>query len=118
MRDINVLKSNNIDVDEGVRLLGDMETYDEILNDFLDGSDERLGELKKYYEENDMENYAIVVHALKSDSKYLGFTSLADMALEHQLKGEANDNGYVKEHYGELIDEYNRILNIIRDYLK
>ena len=54
MRDINILKKNNIDVDEGIRLLGDMEMYDETLQDFLDGSKERLGKIQKYYEENDM----------------------------------------------------------------
>ena len=38
-----------------------------------------------------MADYAILVHALKSDSKYLGFTSLAEIAYEHELASKANN---------------------------
>ena len=117
MKDINILKNNNIDVEEGLRLLGDMEMYDETLQDFLDGSEERLEKLQKYYEENDMANYAIEVHALKSDSKYLGFKALAEMALEHQLKSEENNLNYIQDNYNNLINEYNNIITIIKEYL-
>ena len=33
-----------------------------------------------------MSNYAILVHSLKSDAKYLGFTKLAELAYNHELK--------------------------------
>ena len=91
MKDINLLSSNGVDVEKGVELLGDMETYEEIMLDFLSQSSERLNELKKFKEEADMGNYAILVHALKSDSKYLGFTKLADMAYQHEMESKANN---------------------------
>ncbi len=117
MKDVNFLKNNDIDVDEGLNILGDMEMYNDTLKDFLDVSTDRLVNLKKYYEDGDMANYRIEVHALKGDSKYLGFHLLADMALEHQLKSEDNDINYIKSHYNELIDEYNRIINVVSEYL-
>lgn len=35
-----------------------------------------------------MANYAIEVHALKSDSKYFGFTRLAELALDQEMKSK------------------------------
>lgn len=117
MRDINILKDNDIDVDSGVELLGDLETYDEILEDFLLESEERLPKLLEYKKNNDMENYAILVHAMKGDSKYLGFNKLADLSYEHQVKSQEGDNDYVNLHYDELMEEANRIIEIVKIYL-
>ena len=115
--DINILKNNGIDVDNGIELLGDIDMYNETLNDFLEEQKTRLPDIEKYKNNNDMENYAILVHAMKSDSKYLGFTKLAELSLEHQLRSQENDNNYVQAHYNELINEANRILDISKKYL-
>ena len=64
-----------------------------------------------------MENYAIEVHALKSDSKYLGFMSLADIAFEHEKKSKENDYDYIKDHFEELINEYEKYKEIMNNYL-
>lgn len=118
MRDVNLLKNNGIDVDSALELLGDMEMYEETLNDFLEVSEERMPKVEECFNNKDMKNYAIQVHAMKSDSKYLGFTTLAEMALEHQLKSEANDIDYILKHYDELIKEFNRILKVINQFLE
>ena len=65
-----------------------------------------------------MENYSIEVHALKSDSKYLGFTKLAELALNHQLKSEENDSDFINNNYEELINETNKIIEITKNYLE
>lgn len=117
MKDISLLKDNRVDVDSALELLGDMEMYDETLNDFLEVSEERMPKIEEYFKNKDMENYAIQVHAMKSDSKYLGFSELSEMALEHQLKSENNDIDYITGHYDELIKEFNRILDVVNKYL-
>ena len=65
-----------------------------------------------------MPNYAIEVHALKSDSKYLGLTKLAELALNHELKSKENDLQYVEEHYQELLEKVEAKKQIIQEYLK
>ena len=117
MMDIEFLKSNDIDVDSAIELLGDIEMYNETLNDFLEVSEERMPKLEEYKNVGDMKNYAIEVHALKSDSKYLGFTKLADMALEHQLKSEENNIDYINQYYDELIMEANNKIDLVKKYL-
>ena len=117
MKDINLLKLNGVDVDGSLEILGDIDMYNETLGDFLEVSIERMPRLEESFKNKDMKNYAIDVHALKSDSKYLGFTKLADMALEHQLKSEANNIDYINENYDELINEVNSKINLIKEYL-
>ena len=117
MKDINLLKINGVDVEGALEILGDMEMYDETLNDFLEVSMERMPRLENAKNNGDMTNYAIDVHSLKSDSKYLGFTKLADLALNHQLKSEENDINYINSHYAELIMETNKIINLVKEYL-
>ena len=96
---IEFLRENDIDVDSGIDILGDIEMYDETLDDFVLEMEERIPNIEKYKEESDMENYAILVHALKGDSKYLGFTKLADLAYNHQIKSQEGNVDYVNEHY-------------------
>lgn len=117
MKVINLLKNNGIDVDGALELLGDMEMYDETLNDFLEESSMRMPRLESAKNNGDMKNYAIDVHALKSDSKYLGFTKLAELAYNHEMKGKENDSNYINDNYDSLINEVNNILKIVREYL-
>ena len=73
--------------------------------------------IKKYKETSDMANYAIEVHALKSDSKYFGFTKLADLAFQHEMESKKNNMFYVVDHYQELVTEADRILSLVEQYL-
>lgn len=117
MKDVSFLKENGIDVDSGIEILGDIEMYNDTLRDFIEESDERMSKIEEYKNKGDMENYAIEVHAMKGDSKYLGFTKLAEMSLNHQLKSQANDIDYVNVNYDELINEANRVILIVKSYL-
>lgn len=117
MKDVTILKNNEIDVEHGLELLGDMEMYDETLQDFLTESETRLPQISAYKEANDMPNYAILVHAMKSDSKYLGFTKLAELSYNHEMESKANNIDYIHEHYDELMTEASRIIAIVKEYL-
>ena len=117
MKDVNLLTSNGIDVEKSLELFGDMETYNETLEEFLNGVNEKLNNLKKYKESSDMTNYAIYAHSLKSDARYLGFTKLAELALNHEMEGKANSISYIYDHYDELINETNRIIEVASSYL-
>lgn len=116
-KDVQYLKDNGIDVDASLELLGDIDMYNDTLNDFITESSERLPRMEDAKKSIDMANYAIDAHAMKSDSKYLGFTKLAELSLNHELKGKDNDSTYVNEHYEELIGEANRIIDIVKNYL-
>ena len=117
MKDVNILKNNGVNVDKSLELFGDMETYDETLETFLTEANEKINNIKKYKEIADMANYAILVHSLKSDAKYFGFDKLAELSYQHELESKANHIYYIYDHFDELMDEADRILNLVRQYL-
>lgn len=117
MKDVNLLISNGVNIEKSLELFGDMETYNDTLHDFLNEVEGKLAKIKAYKENGDMANYAIDAHAMKSDSKYLGFTRLAELSLDHELKGKENDIEYVNNHYDELIEEASRIISVVKEYL-
>ena len=118
MKNINFLKQNNVDVDKCLELFGDIETYNDTIKEFQSGLDEKLSQITKYYNDGDMPNYAIYVHSLKSDCKYFGFTTLANIAYEHEMKSKNNDFEYVKNNYARLMEEAEKVKNIVNEYLE
>ena len=113
---IEYLKSMGVNIDASLELLGDVETYNETLDEFNSGIKEKIINLKKYMETGDIENYTILVHSLKSDCKYLGFMELANMAYEHELKGKAKDIQYIKDNFEILCKEIFKVMFIISKY--
>ncbi len=116
-KDINYLKENGINIDASLELLGDVATYNEILKEYVNGINEKITNLTNFKNNNDMENYAILVHSLKSESRYLGFDKLADICLQHELKSKENDSTYVNNNFNILLTELNNILKIVKQYL-
>lgn len=116
MKDINILLANNVNVKKSLELFGDMETYDETLEDFLNDIEKRLEELKSYKEVADMGNYSILVHSLKSDMRYFGFDELGEICYQHELESKANNIYYIYEHYDELIRGLKNMIRIAREY--
>ena len=110
------LRDNGIDMDNALELLGDMEMYNDTLNDYLSEIDSKLEELKKYREENNMKEYSVLVHSMKSDAKYLGFMDFADIAYQHELKSKDNDSDFVNDNFDKLEEELNKVLKIAREY--
>jgi HPt (histidine-containing phosphotransfer) domain-containing protein len=80
--------------------------------------DNKINKLNTEKATGDMKNYAIDVHSLKSDCKYLGFMHVADLAYQHELKSKENDQDFVNKNYDELMIALNKILVVVREYLK
>ena len=117
MFDTKLLIENGVNLEKSLELFGDIATYNDNLDEFLDGVEKLLNNLDTYKSQRDMGNYAIVVHSLKSDAKYYGFEKLAELALNHELKSKENDIDYVVIHFNELKEEILRVTNLVQQYL-
>lgn len=117
MKDVNLLTSNGVNIEKSLELFGDMETYNDTLHDFLSEVEGKLAKIKAYKEQSDMANYAILVHSLKSDSKYFGFEKLAELSYNHEMESKANNMYYVTDHFDELMTEANRIVSLVKQYM-
>ena len=104
MKDISYLKEHGVDVNSSLELFGDIDTYNETLIEFKNGIDGKLEQIDKFFKDQDMPNYAIYVHSLKSDCKYFGFLKLAEIA-------------YVKDSYESLLEEAANVKKIVNEYL-
>lgn len=118
MKSIDFLKENNVDVNQSLELFGDIETYNETIKEFQSGIGDKLNQITKYFQEEDMPNYAIYVHSLKSDCKYFGFLKLAEIAYEHEMKSKANDINFVKENFSSLMEESQKVKKILDEYIE
>lgn len=113
----SILIENGVNLESALELLGGIDTYNETLEEFVNASEKRKQRIEKYLEKENMNDYSIEVHALKSDCKYLGFMKLADIAFNHELKSKTSNQEFIKNNYQELITEWNKILNISKEYL-
>lgn len=114
--DTTILTNNGVNIEKGLESLGDMEMYNDTLKDFLEESKTRIPAIVEYYNAHDMENYSILVHAMKGDSKYLGFETLVEMSYNHEMASKENNYEYVSANINALIEEANRIIALIHQY--
>ena len=110
------MRGRGVDMDASLELLGDMGMYEDTLKDFKDSLAEKWSKIEQYKLNQDMKNYAIEVHSLKSDCKYLGFMDLANVAYEHEMKSKENDVDFVNNNFDRLSEEYTKLLNILDGY--
>jgi HPt (histidine-containing phosphotransfer) domain-containing protein len=112
----NFLMQNGVDVNKGIENTMDEETYNELLIDFANTFPVDVNKFNEYKVAGDMVNYEIIVHALKSNCRTLGFLNTGEMFYQHELASKQNDINYVNEHYNELITEVRRVYDILIKY--
>lgn len=117
MLNVEFLKENGIDIEKSLELFGDMQTYNDTIGEFILGAKSKLPKLEEYKNEKDMNNYAIYAHSLKSDANYFGFTKLAQLAEQEEQKAKAGDIYYIYDTYNELVEEVDRLVHVIKQYL-
>lgn len=115
---LEYLKNNGIDVDIGLSFLGDEQTYNDILLEFKNNFINQMDEIRKLFESKDIANYAVKVHALKSNCKTLGITSLAELAYNHEMKAKENDINYINSNITSLFMKANEIYQILDKYFR
>lgn len=113
---VEFLKSMGVDAETGISNMIDFETYDEMLNDFYDSIPEEITKIENFKNENDMANYAILVHSMKSNARSFGFMKLGDISYAHEMASKAGDTSYVNEHYNEFLQAVKEVQSIITKY--
>ena len=69
------------------------------------------------FEKEDYPNYTIFVHALKSTAKMIGANDLSEKARLLEQAGKDGDIDYIRSHHDEMIQEYSKVVEEIKDYL-
>ena len=96
-----------IAVEEGLHYsTGNMDVYLDLIGMFVKDQ-ARVQKLDQYRAENNMNDYAILVHSLKGNARTLGAHALADIAFEHEKESRAGNGDFVNAHWDKLVELWN-----------
>ena len=113
---VEYLKSMGVDVDTAITNMIDLETYNEMLDEFYNGIEEELAKIDNFKNQGDMPNYAILVHAMKSNARSFGFMKLGEIAYSHEMASKAGNINYVNEQYNVFLNAVKEVQDIITKY--
>lgn len=100
-----------MDVSVGVKNCGGVESFLSAVELFYNSIEKKSGEIEAFYKDNDVENYTIWVHALKSSARIVGIDHLSKMALSMEEAGNAKDWQKIDDGTGDLLKEYRSYLD-------
>ena len=109
-------RSAGLNVDAGIGYAcGEEEFYLELLSDYAESAADKCSELSSYFDNNDLKNYEILVHSLKSASRTIGADDIADQAKALEDASRNGDMDFVKEHHGAFIKCFKELAEKVRN---
>ncbi len=93
---------------------GDVPFYEELLSAFVQDYQRRADEINGYLSGEDIENYHIRVHALKSSAKMIGANHFSELAKTMEEAAKNTDIAYIKSHHEALLEEYEEVVKNIK----
>jgi len=109
-------KLDFLDTETGLSYCLDEESYTGILNTYIE--EDKRDEIIKCYENKQMDDYRILVHAVKSTSLYIGAIMLSDMAKAQEAACIEENWEFVEEHHEELVTTYGALIEELRRVLE
>lgn len=106
-----------VNKEEGIKLsYGSEELYNEIIQAYLEESDGYLSGMDKFISEKNWREYAVIAHAIKSNSKQIGAAELAEEALSMEMAGKSGDESLIAEKQEDFIKHYKEVLDYLRTW--
>lgn len=87
---------------------GDREFYLELLTKFARDAEQKEQAIEGFWQKEDLANYRIMVHALKSSAKMIGADNLSELARKAEEAAKNQDKAYIKANHGELLATYRK----------
>ena len=117
--DVAKLRNVGIDAEEGLAYCAnDEEFYDEMLDEYVHESREKLEELIAAFGSRDWERYHISVHSLKSTSRLIGAKDISGKAYELEIAAKEGDVGAIEALHSEFTDECARFADTLENALR
>ena len=110
------LRALGMNVDEGINYCGgDEDFYIEIVRDYADATEEKIQELDGFLEADNLKDYKILVHSVKSSSKTIGAMDLFYKARALEQAAAAEDREYLDENHETVMKEYREFTENLRN---
>ncbi len=98
--------------------VGNKSFYMETLQIYLDETGESEMMLREYLESENMSDYKVLVHALKSNSRLVGAVATSELALQLEEASRDGEIEFVQEHHEELMRRLALAKKYINQYLR
>ncbi len=102
-----------IDAAAALRNSGSEEAFLSVLRIYYDSYEARSGEIQKFYDSEDWENYTIKVHALKSSSRLVGALKLGDDAEALEDAGKKKYIDFISNNHDKMMNEFKEIIDAL-----
>ena len=107
--EFNEYSKYNLDIDKALDLMdGEMAIFLEMVDVFIKDRPGKREKMVNALNEGDMPNYAILVHALKSNARTVGAFVLGDMAYAEELESKADNIGFIRDDHEALFAEWDK----------
>ncbi|MFI3114957.1 MAG: PAS domain-containing protein [Clostridia bacterium] len=115
----NQLDIPNIDTNLGIkRTGGNYDAYIDILNMYYKDGLKRIPSIREFFDDKKLLEFKIEVHALKSASASVGALDISEKAKLLEESAIKENWVYINQNTIEFIDDFNILLENIRDNLK
>lgn len=102
-----------IDIHTGLRHLGSTDTYITILRSFSDAVEKNIKEMEQYLEEENFEDYSILIHGIKSNCRTIGAGKLGEKAESLEHVSDSQDGPLLRDRHIEFVKEYRELKEVL-----
>lgn len=100
----------DVNTEVGISFSGSPKLYISVVEKFVESGLSRADIIEQYYEQGDIENYTIQVHALKSSARVVGDDKLSKLAEKLEMAGKSGDRNTIDENNATLIKMYRELV--------
>ena len=111
-------KTEGLDYAEAIKNCATEAILEKTLQQFYNSIANNLRDIGKFFDEQDIKNYTIKVHALKSSARLIGAQELSDMARHLEDCGNAEDIDEIAAKTPELLERYRGYLEKLEPLYK
>ena len=104
-------------VDNAIQASGGENVYKIVIRDFVNNARDKYDNIKNFYNEKDIHNYTIAVHALKSEARLIGDMDLSDLAREMEFAGKDKNIDLINEKTDTLLERYLGLIDAVNNEL-
>lgn len=90
------------------------ELYMEVLAEFCSQMEIYMPQFEEYFTNEKWADYAVIAHAVKSNSRTIGATAFADLSFKHECAGKTEDISFIREGYAEYISTLKKLVENVK----
>ncbi len=105
---------DGIDINAGLTNCGSKELYVKSVNTFMESADDNILIIKQFFEQKNIPDYTIKVHALKSSARIIGANELSKLAEQLEHAGDEKDIKAIESRTPLFLEKYQVLFTALK----